>query len=146
MFRYVRAFFITLKMTFTGEKPAPILYPNLQGWMREGNKKVDAVYQTAKKTKVDRAARENIIVEIDKRKISLETVLSTVKFHLTEEYASLIHYNDEHTLTTIYALNLDDRYRVQNLLENEKIIKSALKNPLEILSQHLENIPPSTHI
>lgn len=145
MLRYLRAFFIALKMTITGEQPQPVMYPNLQQWMRDGQKKVDAVYRTAKNLKIDRSARENILFDIDKRKISFETILATVHFHLTDEYVSLIRFNDAHTLTTIYALNIDDQYRVHRLLENEKLMNTSLKDPLEELAKHLETIPPSTN-
>jgi len=138
MLRYIRAFFIALKMTLTGEKPAPVLYPNLQRWMRDGMEKVSAVYQAA-----NQAGLEKITLEIDKRQITLGTIIGAVRYHLQDEYVALIRLNDEHTLTTIYAVNLDDQYRMQQVLDHAVPESSPLYPGLKALHEHLRNIPPS---
>lgn len=143
MLRYIRAFVIALKMTLTGEKTPPVPYPNLQSWMREGQAKVGAVYQAAKQAGLDHTRLDGITLAIDKRPISLETVVGAVRFHLQDEYPALIRMNDEHTLTTIYALNLDDQHRMQQVIDHDMLPASPLLASLKALHEHLNNIPPS---
>jgi hypothetical protein len=73
----------------------------------------------------------------------MDVVLKSAEFHLNEEYLYILEHFTEHSLTAIYAFNLNDRYWMATLAAVE-ILPEKVKQSLEALSEHLDAIPPST--
>jgi hypothetical protein len=141
--RYLRAFFTALSLTLQGKTIAspPSRYPHLQAWLSEGQNLIKASYSAAEAAGLDEAARKAMRLRLDGRAWSMELVLSSVRFHMLTEYPSLLKSNNEHTLTTFYALNLDDQYRVSQLANQD--LPPAVQAAMQSLASHLQNIPSS---
>jgi hypothetical protein len=141
--RYLRAFFTALSLTLQGKtiESPPSRYPNLQAWLTEGQSLIKATYAAAEAEGLNEAARKAMSLRLDGRTWSMELVLSSVRFHMLTEYPSLLKSSNEHTLTTFYALNLDDQYRVSQLATQD--LPSAVQTAMQSLANHLQNIPSS---
>jgi hypothetical protein len=136
--RYLRAFVLALKLTLRGRQIAP-KHPELDPWAREAARRVDIVYRTANVNGLNEAARKALILHLDGRDISMETILASVWHHTTMEYVKLLLDSTPHTFVAIYASNLNDRYRVAQL--RDAVQPSAVKAALAGLSDHLDSIP-----
>jgi hypothetical protein len=136
--RYLRAFVLALKLTLRGRQIAP-KHPELDTWAREAARRVDIVYRTANVNGLNEAARKALILHLDGRDISMETILASVWHHTTMEYVKLLLDSTPHTFVAIYASNLNDRYRVAQL--RDAVQPSAVKAALAGLSDHLDSIP-----
>jgi hypothetical protein len=75
MWRYIRAFFLALKMTITGEKPPSAPHAALQTWIESLPSLTQSVIKVADDAGVDKSAREKISMKIDGREQSLHTIL-----------------------------------------------------------------------
>lgn len=136
--RYLRAFFMALKLTLKGKRIAP-KYPELDVWAREAARRVDAVYRAADANGLGEPARKALILHLDSRDISMETILASVRHHATEEYVKLLLDSTPHSFIAIYASNLNDRYRVAQLCDAVQPL--PVKAAIASLSDHLEAIP-----
>lgn len=137
--RYVRAFGLALRFTLRGEKP-PLLqvrerYPQLAAWWEQTAQLTAAVERAAQAHHLD---AETLKVHVDKRDISMATILATVKYHAEREYPYLLAHNDQYDQMTLQALNMNDRYWVMRLAES---VDPPLKTRVEALSFHLEQLP-----
>ena len=137
--RYVRAFVVALRFTLRGEKP-PLLqvrerYPQVAAWWEQTVKLISVVEGAAKANHLDAAALK---VHVDKRDVSMATILATVKFHAEREYPYLLMRSDQFDQMTLQALNMNDRYLILRLAET---VDASLKAPVDALSTHLEQIP-----
>lgn len=143
--RYINAFFKALQMTLRGETIEPVeqRYPNLQAWLEKSHGHLQAVYRVAEASNIDQSAREAITLTLDGREWSMELVLSSLKFHLETEFPSLMQTRMEHNLTTLYALHLDDKYRLSQLAQSEQL-PEALRPIMQTFAEHFTAIPPST--
>ncbi len=142
--RTIRAFFLALKMTLKGEalQPAELRYPQLDAWRKRALQLANAVLQTATINGMDHAAREAFTVMINHRPMSMEVILQATRHNMHLEYPMLMEARIGHNLTTLYAMNLDDGYRVSQLATADELdptIKAALRE----LAEHLQAIPPS---
>src|SRR5688572_19741275 len=100
--RYIKAFFTALSLTLQGKSiDIPEPYPNFQIWLKEGQQLLTAVYAAAEAEKLDLAARKAFNLRLDGRNWSMELVLSSLQFHLSKEYPSLLKSRVEHNLTTL---------------------------------------------
>ncbi len=136
--RFLRALFLAIKFTLQGKRVAP-KYPALDVWAREAARRVDAVYRAAEANGLVEAERNAILLHLDSRDISMETILASVKHHVAVEYVKLLLDSTPHTFVAIYASNLNDRYRVAAL--SEQVQQPAIQSALKDLSEHLESIP-----
>ncbi|MFN8372776.1 MAG: hypothetical protein U0694_07850 [Anaerolineae bacterium] len=144
--RYIRAFFTAFRMTLRGEKlEAPPTSPHapLLEWVKQADRLVNAAYRAAESSGITLEQRKNIVLRIDSRRMSAETILATVRHHTSTEYLSLLRNYSTHSITAIYASNLNDRYYVSRLLEAEILQNPVVKQAIERLNAHLEAIPPS---
>ena len=141
--RYLRAFFTALSLTLQGKSiESPMSrYPNLQAWLIEAQRLIKAVFAAAEAEGVNQSARKAVNLRLDGRNWSMELVLSSVQFHLLTEYPSLLKSYAEHNLTTLYALNFDDQYRVSQL--SSANLPATLQSSIQALATHLQNIPSS---
>jgi uncharacterized protein (DUF2236 family) len=141
---YVRAFVRALQMTLRGETiPAPVQrYPELAAWVETGASLINQVYAVAAAGGLDETARKELRLHLESRDISMETILGAVRHNLTREYPILMQADIDHHLTALYAFNINDAFRVQQLaeaLENSPVVQAAVQN----LAAHLAGIPPS---
>ncbi len=142
MWRYVRAFFIALRMTLRGETvtPAPS-HPQFSTWAQEGAQRVAAVYTAAEQERLDSAARQAIKVRVDGRDTSVEVILGTLQHHMTVEYPYLIRHHAPNHLTAIQANNLNDQYRVECLQRAPQLQSGRMQDALAALKAHLDAVP-----
>ncbi len=136
--RYLRAFVLALRLTLRGKQIEP-KHPELAVWAREAGRRVDTVYRATDANGLNEAARKALILHLEGRDISMETILASVRHHATQEYVKLLLDSTPHTFVAIYASNLNDRYRVAQL--HDTIQQPPVKAALASLSEHLGEIP-----
>lgn len=141
---YIRTFFKALRLTLRGETiEAPAKrYPNLQNWLGMAQERLKNVYDVAEEEGFNQTKREAVVLKLDGRAWSMELILSSLRFHLHIEFPSLLNSVVEHNLTTLYALHLDDKYRVSQLAQSEAL-PEVLRPSVQALAKHIINIPPS---
>lgn len=137
--RYARAFVLALRYTVRGEKP-PLMkvhdqHPALSAWWARTIVLVEAVEQAAVAAGVDSAS---VKMRIDKREMSMKTILATVRFHAERDYPYLVAHGDQYDAMTLHATNLNDRYLVMQLGNN---VPLSLKPAVAALDTHLESLP-----
>jgi hypothetical protein len=107
----------------------------LAAWWEQTVKLIGVIERTAQANQVDAAALK---VHVDKRDLSMATILATVKFHAEREYPYLLANHEQYDQMTIQALNLNDRYLILRLAES---VNPPLKAPVDALSEHLQQPP-----
>ena len=137
--RYTRAFVLALRFTLRGEKP-PLLklrdeQPDLTAWWSESVLLVEAIERAAAVQGVDPAALK---LRVDRRDISMKTILATVRYHAERDYPYLIAHHDQHDQLALQSINLNDRYLVMQLGNHAD---EALKPYIEALAEHLAAPP-----
>ena len=140
--RTLRAFVLALRYTLRGDKP-PLLrvrdqYPALAAWWGKTIRLVEAVERSANASDIDPAG---MVLNIDRRDISMTTILQTVKYHAEREFPYLMAHDDPYGAITLQATNFNDRYLVQQLAQK---IDTPLKASVEALEQHLGNMPENS--
>jgi hypothetical protein len=139
--RYIRAFFTTLRLTIRGETAVPPLkHPQLHDWARHTVEIVDSLTMLADRSGLDKAQREQRPFLIDKRTMTLETAVQTLRHHAAREYPYLLKHYTPHSPLTIQAINLNDQYLATRLLELEGI-PPDMKAGFTRLLDHLRAIP-----
>ena len=138
----VRLFFKALALTARGESVKRPL-GKLIDWIEATEKLATATLQAADDNGFDKKTRESIVLKVDGRNQSMETLLKTVHYHATTEFPYMLQDQAEHTLTAIYAINMNDAYGMQRLAEAEELRNPTLKAQIEKLAAHLEAIPSS---
>ncbi len=137
--RYIRAFFVALRMTLRGEKPPTPRHTALLKWIDQAAGLLEDLYTLAESAGMRRTEREQLVVRVDGRNTNMEMILNTLKYHLHEEYVDLLRHESRHILTAIYASNINDHYRLLRLAE--QLAESPLLTHLSRLAAHLETIP-----
>lgn len=142
--RYVRAFFGALRLTIRGELPPGLRvhqqYPELSAWWAGTIAGVDAVIAAADAHGFDKARRESLVLHIEKRDVSMATILAGVRFHAEKEFPHLMRVEGNYNALAIYATNMNDRYLVLRLGQAEEL-PAAVREAVEGLAAHLENAP-----
>lgn len=138
-----RAFWRALGLTLRGEvlEKRPAVYPEWTEWAQFGAQLLHTVFKTAEVVGLNQGQREALKVKIERREMSMETILAAVQYHLTLEYPKLLSAPMEFNLLTISALNIDDVYRLKQLASLENIAQTALNPVIKRLIAHLEAIP-----
>lgn len=136
--RYVRAFFIALRMTLRGETPPPPPNAPLREWMAQGLSRIEQVEALAARQQIDPAA---VVLHLDRRDIRMSTILATVRHHMTNEYPLLLRTPSAQSLNLLYANNMDDHYRVSRLEAAPDLAGTPVQNAVVALAAHLEAIP-----
>jgi hypothetical protein len=144
--RVLRAFFQALWLTLQGKtlQPSvpPIRYPHLEIWRQSALERLQTVWRVAEKAGWDETQRKAFTLTLDSRKMSADTLLKGVEHNLVREYPLLLTTDLDHTLTTLYALNLNDRYRVGQLAQAQGL-DSTVQSAIQALHGVLEGIPSS---
>lgn len=143
MLRYARAFWVALKLTLRGQSPAPHPYARLNAWIEQTPALVAAIYAAADRDGLDKNARKVLLLKLDGRDMTVQTVLAAVDHHARQEYPYLLRHLTDHSITAIYASNLDDQYRITRLRDSQLLPAGAAREALTRLSAHLNGIPPS---
>lgn len=140
--RYLRAFFLAVKMTLRGEKlPERVQHP-LAAWVTRYAALVDAVYQVGETSGLNREARLSAKIRIDGRPMSVETILAALRFHARQEYPSLFKNPvTREVMNTVYATNLNDHFWVTSLQKSEALQQPTVQAALAQLEAHLQDIP-----
>ena len=139
-YRYQPRFFEAFRRAMT--RPRDTVHPRLSAWALQTRELVRAVIVAANSVGLDEARRRQLALRLDKRDVTMETILATVRFHAAEEYPYLLRQPLQHNLLAIYAANLNDRYQVLRLAEVDTLQVLPLRQSLAALLNHLHNIPP----
>jgi len=148
MWRYIRAFFKALAMTIRGETPttpAQRQYPRLFEWIERAQAALDAVFETTEHAAFDETARKAASVDIDGRDTPVETLLRTIQYHLEEEYPYMLRHLTEHSLTGVYASNVNDTYWARAMSETDAV-PGPVRGAIGELADVLGAIPPSNEL
>lgn len=140
--RYIRAFFLALWMTIRGEKIVRPYEP-LWAWAEKTPQLVQAVYRAADQHHMREDTRKKITLKIEGRDVSIQTILSGIEFHAKQEYPYLLEHLTDHTITAIYASNMNDQFHVRRLLDADLLPE---QQALATLNEHLASIPPSNEL
>lgn len=143
MLRYMRALWVALRLTLRGQSPPPRPYARLRAWIDQTPALVAAIYAAADRNGLDKNARKVLLLKLDGRDMTVQTVLAAVEHHARQEYPYLLRHLTDHSITAIYASNLDDQYRVSRLRDSQLLPAGAARDALARLSAHLSAIPPS---
>lgn len=142
--RYGRAFFKALELTLRGEQitQPQSKYPHLDTWIAEGQRRVEAVLKAADANNLDETKRKTIILNLDRRDISMQTILGAIEHNMLREYPMLLQTDIEHNLTALHALNMNDQYRIAQLVELESL-PPAVQSAVQLLLEHIQHVPSS---
>ncbi len=146
MLRYIRAFFLAAKLTLRGESPPPRPYEPLRRWLDALQAQVEATYQAADRHGLDRVARQQIVVKADGREMSMQVILDAIAYHAREEYPYLLRDLTEHSITAIYASNMNDQFYIASLQAADALQNQPVQQSLARLAGQLQAIPPSTDL
>ncbi|HLV35437.1 MAG TPA: hypothetical protein VKY59_10000 [Spirillospora sp.] len=138
MRRYIRAFFIALRMTLRGETLPPPPHAPLREWIAQGLSRVEQVEALAARQQINLS---EVVLHLDMRDIRMSVILNTIRHHLTTDYPLLLRTPTAQSLNLIYANNLDDHYRVSRLEAAPDLAGTPLQNAVAALAAHLEAIP-----
>ena len=141
-YRYQPRFFDAFRRAMT--RPRDTAYPRLSAWALQTRDLVRAVFAAANSAGLDEARRRDVVLRLDKRGVSMETILATVRFHAAEEYPYLLRQRLAHNVLAVYAANLNDRYLVLRLAEAAELQAEPLRQSLAALRAHLDNVPPQS--
>lgn len=142
MMRYLRALSQAISLTLKGETVQP-RYPQLRHWIDEAANHLATVYVTADQQKLTREQRQALMLRVDGVNLSMQTILDAVHHNLHREYQALLNDPIEHHMTAIHASNLNDRYRIERLSQDEALANTPVQAALMQLQAHLEAIPDS---
>jgi len=148
MMRYIRAFFTALKLTLSGEAPATLAYQPLIDWLETTHQHAETVLEVADENGFDANKRKALTIMADGREQSMETIIKAVAYHTGEEYPYMLKHMTEHTITAIYASNMNDQYLVLRLAEKVQTddALAPIYKAIRALQDQLNTIPPSTSL
>lgn len=132
-------------MTLRGERPIR-RYGKLSDWIEASGYLSDSFIRLAEQQKIDLSQFQ---AKVDGRTQSLKTIIHAVNYHAKTEFPYLLKHQTEHSVTAVYATNMNDAYAVKRILENEHLSASLGKDLHQILkdvSALLDGIPPSTEL
>lgn len=142
--RYARAFFGALRMTLRGEMPPALRvhqqYPQLSAWWAGTIASVDAVITAADAHGFGKARRESLVLHIEKRDVSMETILDGVRFHAEKEFPHLMRAQGQYNMLGIHATNMNDHYLILKLGQVDDL-PADVREAVEALAAHLERAP-----
>jgi hypothetical protein len=141
LLRYWRAFLTTLRMTMRGETPQPSPQAALQAWMQRAAQLADAALAAAEAEGLDQDARRERTLTAEGRRVSMETILASIRFHAAEEYPHLMRAPAHTAIAAIYATNLNDRFLAAKLFTT--LETGVLREAVGRIVSHLDAIPPT---
>ncbi len=143
MLRYLRAFFLTLKMMLAGERPViATSYPEFSEWVSVGLQRIEAVYAAAERNQIGAAQRKAISIKIDGRDTSFEVILGAIRHHMEVEYPYVLTHMTRNHLAAIHSNNFNDQYWIENLQSLAALQAPQMQSALAALKAHLDALPP----
>jgi hypothetical protein len=140
--RYLLAAARAIVWMLQGRRPPPLRQPRIFAWARQTVLAVEHIFAAADAAGLKQTERKAIRVVVDKRSVSLEDALQTIRHHAASEYPYLLTHYDRFSLMTIQATNLNDQYLMTRLIELHQL-PSELHSRLSRLSDHLGALPPA---
>ncbi|HYO89222.1 MAG TPA: hypothetical protein VER79_11275 [Candidatus Limnocylindrales bacterium] len=135
---YVRALVTAARMTLRGEQhPAQAAvekYPQTNAWLAETAAALTAIEQAARAARFDPTS---VTMHIEGRDVRMSTILEAVRFHIAEEYPSLLASPSSYSLLALKATNLNDRYLALRLEQADGLpdsVVTAVHTLAEVLS------------
>lgn len=129
-------------MTLRGEKPPAKTRPPLAVWTEQYAVLADALITAADQNGLDQARRKQMKLRLDGRQMSLETAITTLRFHARQEYPSLLRSGvNPHVLNTFQATNMNDRYWLGRMQALPEMQAAALQAAIISLDSHLAALP-----
>ncbi len=138
-YRYKPEFYDAFKQAMT--RPAPTAYPRLSAWAAQTRDLIRSIYAAAREQGLDEAARRALLVRIDRRDLSMETILATIRYHASSEYPYLLGEQAAHNVLAVHASNLNDRYLALRLSQSDALQIEPLRSRVGALRDHLDHIP-----
>ena len=136
-----RALIEAARLTLRGEQhPAEAglqRHPLTLAWLQEAATALDTVEAVVRAEGLDPAS---IALHIEGRDVTLNLILAGIRFHLAEEYPSLLASPSSYALLAIKATNLNDRYQVLRL-EQAGALPDAVRASLHALADVLSHQP-----
>ncbi|MBL8147059.1 MAG: hypothetical protein JNL34_11800 [Anaerolineae bacterium] len=143
--RVARALIEATRLTLRGEKhPAQARlerYPQTRAWIQETGTMLAAVEAAVREAGFDPAG---LTLHIEGRDVKMSTILNGIRFHLSEEYPSLLASPSHYALLAIKATNLNDRYQVLRL-EQAEPVPELVRASLHALADVLSRQPTENH-
>jgi hypothetical protein len=136
--RYLRAFFLALRMTLRGETLPPAPDTPLREWIAQALSRIEQVETLAARQQINPA---EVVLHLDMRDIRMSTILNTVRHHMTNDYPLLLRTPSAQSFNLIYANNLDDHYRVSRLESAPDLAGTPVQKAVAVLAAHLEAVP-----
>jgi hypothetical protein len=146
--RYVNAFIKAMMMTLRGERiptqeeRLTARAPVLAGWMAETIRLAELAREAAAGQGINMV---DFVMHIEKRDVSMDTILKAVIFHARQEYPSLLLSENEYARLALKATNMNDAFLVRRLADNPDL-PPALKPMIEALHEHLATVPSEQQI
>lgn len=136
MIRYLRAFWIALKITLTGQAVLPNSpRPTLSAWVLAGLKHLDTLDSALS------PQQREIRLRIDGRDTRLDVLLRAMRHAWQTEYPYLIHHVTKNNLAVIEAAHFNHAYWVEKMLAAPALQNTPVIDQLQQLSKHLSLIP-----
>lgn len=138
----LKTFWQALMMTLRGEQPVR-RHGKLSDWIATTAQISDQFIQQAE---IEKLELSTFSAKVDGRTQTLKTIIYAVNYHAKTEFTYLLKHLTEHSITAIYATNMNDAYAVKRILEDEGLkagMGAGQYQLLQTLSKHLDAIPPS---
>ncbi|MBN8635937.1 MAG: hypothetical protein J0M07_11490 [Anaerolineae bacterium] len=145
--RYARAFIGALKLTLRGETIQPAIdpHPNLTAWWQSTIRLTDAAFASADNHGFPKSRRETLVLRIEGRDVSMETILKTVRFHADQEFPVLMRQGDNFGYLTMQATVMNDRFLVDKLA-HAATLPDEIKAAVAAITAHLDLLPRKDHL
>lgn len=135
----MRALITTTRLALRGEKhPAETKlerHPQTLAWINEAGTMLAAVEASARNEGFDPSG---LTLHIEGRDVQMSTILNGIRFHLSEEYPSLLASPSRYALLAIKATNLNDRYQLLRLEQADSMpdtVRLSLHALADVLSR-----------
>lgn len=136
MLRFIRAFFIALRLTLRGEAAPVSPHQPLLDWIEAGAKQAGQAVSRARII----PDLWRMTIRIEGREQSVETILKTVQFHMETEYPYMMQRFTNQSVTAIHGTNMNDQFALSKLLGASAEHDT---HAIQRLADHLNAIPPS---
>lgn len=140
--RYLRAFIGALRLTLRGQTVPPLTkrYPNLSAWWRGISERTNAVIAAADANGLPKSAREALVLRVEGRDMSMETILAAARYHAEQELPALMRREDDFSYLTLQAIVMNDRFLAQKLAQSAAL-PAPVKAAAADLAAHFEALP-----
>lgn len=137
--KIIRAFLKALWLTATGQRVTASPMQALRAWAAKAAELATAALETGDASGFDGTARAALTLSVEGRRISVETVLQTVRFHAEREYPHILDRNNSGDTAAIYASNINDRFLTSRVFD--ALEAGPFREAVGQLFSHLEAIP-----